>query len=523
MRDSVEHQLIALVRRRWLDTIAVIYLLALLWIGSVPFDFSADSLHSLSGGWMGLAVAPFHWTDIVANIILFVPVGLLARGIWRRHVSRRHGDLAAAVLIGVAISYATEYLHRWSPSRVSSVADFVCNMLGTAIGAFGYSFVTIAGAAYASHWRTARQRVVSDVLERPSIVLAKIVALMIAFAALAPFDVSVSVNRLAESFQSTHWQPLDRVAQLSPLVYEQKSSPIPLVQRGVEVRRQRDRMQLYLDYVRLTAAYALLGALIGHYLRRHCGMSSVRSVGYCVWSAGMLAIGCFAGQWLIMSRSSDTTEIILALCGAALGAVSVQSWVGASTVTGESVFRRLEYRRLQKGLCWSLAACVVFAIAREFAPLIRRDGSGLSAAFASIEWLPFLGYQRAKLPIALHDLLGKFALYAVIAGLWTVQRRVGGPNRKPVGTIQAAGAVMLAVAFLEAGQLLIASRTCSITDVIIAGVASAVGVLTVRVSAAQVSIWRAEQFVHVERVMYNVEFGGKAPSEKMPKSPSETR
>jgi len=522
MRDSVEHQLIALIRRRWIDAIAVIYLLPLFWIGFVPFDFSTASGQPLLGGWMGLAVAPIHWTDVAANVVLFIPVGLLARGIWRQRVNRRHGDLAVAILVGVAISYATEFSQRWSPSRVSSVADFVCNMLGTALGAVGYSFVAIAGLTLASYWRSARRRVLNDILERPSIILAKIVAGVIVLAALAPFDVSVSVDRLAQSFRSTHWQPLERMAQLSPVIYEQKSSPIPSMQRRVDVRRQRDRMQLYLDYVRLTAMYALLGALIGRYLRRHCGMNGLRSVGYSIWSAAILAIACFTGQWLIMSRSSDVTEIILAICGAAFGAISVQSWAGAATVTGESVFRRSDLRRMRTWLGWSLAVCIVFAVAREVAPLIRRDGSGLSAAIASIEWLPLYGYQRTKLPIALHDLLGKFSLYAIIAGLWTVQRMVAGPNRKPVQAMTTAGAAMLVVAFLEVGQLFIASRTCSITDVIIAGVGAGVGVLMVRVTVAQLSIWRAEQSVRTERVMYNVEFGGDAPSEQVPQFPSET-
>jgi VanZ family protein len=78
-------------------------------------------------------VDPDTWVRIgspefVANILLFVPLGLLLR-----LAVPRAGWLGAAV-IGGAVSVAIEVLQMWSP-RVSDPRDVVANTLGALAGA----------------------------------------------------------------------------------------------------------------------------------------------------------------------------------------------------------------------------------------------------------------------------------------------------------------------------------------------------------------------------------------------------
>jgi hypothetical protein len=78
-------------------------------------------------------------TDIVLNILLFVPlgVGLALLGT---------GALAAGT-IGAVASTAVELAQRWIPGRVSSVQDVVTNCLGTLLGA-----LLVVGWTRRAHW-----------------------------------------------------------------------------------------------------------------------------------------------------------------------------------------------------------------------------------------------------------------------------------------------------------------------------------------------------------------------------------
>lgn len=517
MQDSFEHQIIRMARRRWVAVVAAIYLLPFVWLGLVPFDFARNVTQG-HATWLGLAIAPAHWPDILANVVLYVPVGLLIRPLWRRRVSRRHGDLASAILLGMTVSYVTEWTQWWSPSRVSSVADFAANTVGVAIGAFGYSLLSILKSAVAVRAQLAGRRWKVDVIERPSLVAAKVVALVILLTAAAPFDLTFSVNRLVQSVESTHWRPLARHAQLSPTVYEQRSTSDPKAQERVMLRRQRDRFQLTLDYVRVGTCFALLGGLVTCYLRKHCAVTALMSIGWAIWSALVLGVACFAVQWLVMSRSSDVTEIIMGVVGAAFGAVAMQSPTLYAMVSGAPVVGIPARQRWSQWLGWSIAGLCVFAVMRELAPFVVRIPTGMDAMAASIEWLPFYQYQRTKLPIALHDMLGKVSIYASIGGLWAIRRIALSSRRHPARPMRVAAFAMIGMAILESAQLIIAERTPAVTDVLLAGIGAGAGVIVARVGIAYVALIRAQRNVHLERVIYNVEFGGDAPPENLPHS-----
>jgi VanZ family protein len=91
--------------------------------------------------------------EFVANILLFVPLGLLVR-----LAVPRAGWIGAAVT-GGAVSIAIEVLQMWSP-RVSDPRDVVANTLGAAAGAL------LAVVVSAVARRTQRS------LARPELVLA---------------------------------------------------------------------------------------------------------------------------------------------------------------------------------------------------------------------------------------------------------------------------------------------------------------------------------------------------------------
>ena len=109
------------------------WLLVAGWVQAQPAAASAPAttlrsllraVSALPGlGWVDYAVAEFS-----ANILLFVPMGLLFTlllGAWRWWL---------AVTIGVAATLGIEFVQLFLPARFTDVRDLLANTLGTLIG-----------------------------------------------------------------------------------------------------------------------------------------------------------------------------------------------------------------------------------------------------------------------------------------------------------------------------------------------------------------------------------------------------
>ena len=74
------------------------------------------------------------WSDMVANVLAYIPFGLfLVR--WRRDRARRLDAIVIPALIGASLSFGIEYSQQFLPGRVASLTDLLANTLGTVIGA----------------------------------------------------------------------------------------------------------------------------------------------------------------------------------------------------------------------------------------------------------------------------------------------------------------------------------------------------------------------------------------------------
>lgn len=74
-----------------------------------------------------------YWSDLLINVIGFVPFGFFFAG-WfsrRRRISR---PLLVALCFGIGLSFAIECTQYFLPTRDSSMTDLLTNSLGTAIG-----------------------------------------------------------------------------------------------------------------------------------------------------------------------------------------------------------------------------------------------------------------------------------------------------------------------------------------------------------------------------------------------------
>jgi glycopeptide antibiotics resistance protein len=103
------------------------------WVGAillvvVPWGAFQNHPHWDQVLWVPFVSGPLRVRDIVANVVFYVPFGVLYVRRFRTGV--RHAVLAAAVL-----SILTELTQVYSHGRFPSSTDIVCNTVGACCGA----------------------------------------------------------------------------------------------------------------------------------------------------------------------------------------------------------------------------------------------------------------------------------------------------------------------------------------------------------------------------------------------------
>ncbi len=122
--------------RRPLGLVAAAYAAVVLWVTVGPAPWSTAT-HQIGGGILNPAAwtSPVTWTtgylaEMVFNVALFVPVGMLAALLIRR----RLWPLALAA--GFAFTTVIELLQLLAPDRISDPRDLVMNTAGAVVGVF---------------------------------------------------------------------------------------------------------------------------------------------------------------------------------------------------------------------------------------------------------------------------------------------------------------------------------------------------------------------------------------------------
>lgn len=203
---------------------------ALIAYGSLyPFEFDIGSfdahrLHEL------LAIDPFAMSrsDILANVALFVPFGLVAA------VRRGRGALSQTLpvlLLGLALAAALQVAQLFIPSRVPALSDVVWNGLGLLLGALAAAVPPV-------------RRLLSGLERAPR--LSVPVLLIMAWLAyrLVPFVPSIDVQLVKDSLK-----PLLLTPRLTPLgiLHDFVAWSIVLhLWAAVRMRGGRDRLVLLL-------------------------------------------------------------------------------------------------------------------------------------------------------------------------------------------------------------------------------------------------------------------------------------
>ena len=408
------------------------YCLFILYGSFIPFHFNfdpnfvrwrwslflTDSLHE--------RIAHASLSDVVSNILLFIPFGILRMWLGSARVQGKRPLLPTLVTAayGLIFGVVIESGQTLSPGRISSLLDALCNGLGAFIGA-------IWGLVLVRSFRGFFKATLVHVLRnQPTLLLLCYLLLGVLANSYFPFDVTLDVSAV--------WQNIKR-SQLVPF------------QKGFH--------QYWFELlIEKGAIFAGIGYLVLTNLQR-------------LWrrtGAGLAWLLCCAlvcaietGKVFFAGRAFYAENVMIAALGALLGIILLPNLVALSWVK-----RRPE-------AVW-FALVVGFLIYLELSPFDWIVITELPERFSRIEWLPFKAYYSAEPLGALFDLQKK--IYASIPLGFVVMslpsiKVTSSPRRK------AALLCIVIAAAIELAQVLLSSRIPSTTDVIIFSAGAWVGIV----------------------------------------------
>ena len=268
--------------------------------------------------------------DVVQNVLLFVPFGLL--GMMALGSGGRFRRIATVTLLGAALSAFVETLQLFTVDRVTSVSDLAADTGGTLIGAAAFAIRERA-------FRGVLTRFSRAVFERKALVYPLLVFVaVVCVAEWHPFDVTLDISSVwgkVKSFRAHPWN----------------TGPIS------------DEVLGWLRFAAAGGAAALWLRICR--VRWPRGLASAAGV--------VLACGLETSQFFIESRGPDLRDAVVHGFGAIVGA----ALVGRSQRIRPAVLTTLVY-----------VVTVIGAAIQELSPL------AVATSRSPVEWIPFLSYYQ---------------------------------------------------------------------------------------------------------------------------------
>ena len=200
---------ISFAERKLLRWLFFFYCLFILYGSFIPFRFSDDPefVRSQFARFFtppyDHGVRRFSLPDVVSNVLLFVPFGFLWVGgeFSLRLQSRFRRAAFTAGLLGLLSGLVIESGQMFSPGRIASILDALCNGIGSATGA-------AAGYLLFRAFRGSLGLILLQLLrERPSLVLLAMLLIVSMADAYYPFDVTLDVSTVWQNVKNTRLIP----------------------------------------------------------------------------------------------------------------------------------------------------------------------------------------------------------------------------------------------------------------------------------------------------------------------------
>jgi len=363
-------------------------------------------------------------SDVLANVLLFVPIGFTLMGAvlaGRFPVRAVLGAMCSVMLFAFSLSLAVEFLQTFALRRVPSNLDVAAQAFGALVGIVAW---VLAGPRL-SVW--VRDTWSAAGPHRLSRVLTAYAAAWI-LVSLAPFDITVDMGQLGARVRA------------GKIAIEPFAAPA-----GVSAAQQAWDV-----FVEVVGAVPL-GVLMFSAIARYRGAIVAFAAG------AALVIGIELAQIFLLSHSANTTDLFAGCLGVAAG-------VWMATRVSPVV---LEPARVRQVKWWAIAGlcvwCVVL-VAYHWMPYdFAVDPRAIRSELGRMSFIPFAGYTRSAYLNGLNDVLVKIAL-SMPLGLCAAWASRARPS-----TATLVGWMLFAVVVfgtIEVGQLFLPTRIADPTDVL---------------------------------------------------------
>lgn len=418
--------------RRLMGALLLVYSVFIVYGAFFPFRFTAEP-RSLRRQLLRAQLWPyeagvrkFSIPDVVSNVLLFFPFGVLLTMTSRKTPGRRISwtRVGTAGGCGFGLSLAIEAGQILAPGRTVSAVDVMCNTLGAAAGGLlGYVWLR-SGRGRLGAW------LLKVVREQPAALALGVVIFVAAADAFYPFAITLDVSTARANLRRLQWPVL---------------SDGPAALRG-----------------KLNPAKVVLFAAMGELVRRCLAYRGrAIAVGLQAWLlTTCLVLSLEAGKLCFVGRTPSVENALIGALSAMLG-ILVIPWL-THTVPA-----------CQHRLTILLVVSLLLIVAEELA-LCAWDlpPGAVAGQISRVEWLPLASYYHAQPQSALFD-LGRKGLLMGLFGFLVAARRA--TLRRPDRAWTAAAWGLGLGLVLETAQLLQPARTPSTTDVLVFGAAAWAG------------------------------------------------
>lgn len=443
------------------EMLALAAVLFILQTGLVPFDFEWRAGGRGSDDFFGVATSSFTFPDIISNLFLYLPLGaFLHWSLCRRVGSAVVAALLTLVLSGI-LSGGIEWLQAYSPSRVSSLIDLTCNVLGATVG-------IVVG--HAMRWIVPRLTTTTllEFRHRPRNATLLVYCGLLVVVAAMPFSLSLDPGLFNKSLKSADWVPFASVRASEGGLHSSDHT----TSRDAHAYAKWRTMKCWSRWAMETASFALLVWLLYPTLRGYYGFGRASGICMALWLCALLACLLSLFQLFNITRDFDVTDILFRLLGAGVALTACESSrrsVKRTPLDGAAGWHRAP----QAGCILALAYVVYVGVI----PLtFSHDSGGLTNAVGSEKFLPFIGYFVTRFDLMMDDVMEKFSIYALFAALLVLSRpalqRLS-LNRRVMWVACLGALISLPMEIIQA---YIPVRVMSLTDPILAGCGSAAGV-----------------------------------------------
>ena len=450
--------------RHYVELFTALAVLFVLQAGLIPFDFLGGQAGTGSTEFFRTDVSRLTSPDIVSNIFLYVPVGMLLHWTLSRGKRSRTLILPVTIILAAALSGGIEWIQAYSPVRVSSLIDLISNVAGATLG---------ASLSWIARWLVPGMvdAALIEFQKRPQAAFWKTYCVVLIIFAIIPFSFSFDPGRLKQAVKSANFIPFvtnEAHDAWGRTIVETNDS------LGASYAKWRS-MKRWSRWEAELMSFAVLAWILQAFLRDDYKFGHKASMALAWWLGGALAIALSILQIPIMSRTCDVTDILFRLFGFLLGLIT-RSIVLRDLKRLEPALHALRWQRLARIGC---AATVGYIIYAGVIPLtFAADTGGPMASLTSKGFLPFFSYFVTRFDLMMADVMEKFASYAVFAALlalcWT---HTGALDSKPrLFAITAVGVGISTV--IEIVQMFIPVRVTSLTDLVLASVGCVTGVVT---------------------------------------------